>query len=205
MLPRRIVTALLGVTLVVALVGCSDDDDSEGGGTTTTTAATSTTDADESDESTSPASTSEDPETSTSEPATTDDDDPTTTTEGSSTSTPGEGGSDEECAGYQQIADASEAMDDLGDDWETIQASYPALAGDVIAGIDRALTEVDGSLAADLELMRGVIEETIDLAATSSSMEDFFGRATSVTGSEEADAAGDRVEEAAEERCGIDI
>lgn len=210
MFTRRIWIGCLGVALAVALVGCGgDDDEPEADATTTTTAAVTTTDptgelggdTEPDDPTTTEGSTTTGPTVDPGEPITTDDPDDPDDPDGPATPA-----DPDVCAAYQEIADATDAIDALGEDWPAIQAAYPGLAADIVAALDRAAGLVDDpALAADLEVMSGLIAETAELVATSTGLEQFVQRVGEIPGSEEADASADRVEDAAEDGCDVDI
>lgn len=177
--------SLVALVAFLALAGCSS---SGGEDATTTTEARATTEA----------ATDTEP-TETTEPDTTE------TTERDTTETTDGGEAGEVCDALQAISDYDVASGELvngGADWPELQAFFVDNTESVLAAYDDAIA-ADSEVTDELIVLRDFTEGTGDLAADSSSLEDFGSKLTSNPDVLEAGQAGETLNTFAEENCGF--
>jgi len=119
---------------------------------------------------------------------------------------PEEDGSGDLCSALQEVADLTAEIDTAAeaDDWASVQAAYANLGPALVDAYEAAAAAADDeTVVDDLTLLGDLIDQTVDLVASSTSFEEFAPAVSALPGAEEGESASDRLDGYSSAECGF--
>jgi hypothetical protein len=138
-------------------------------------------------------------------------DDEAATTEGGTTdeTDPPDEESGDLCDALQEIADLTAAIDESageGDDWPATQEAYADLGPAIVDAYEAAAEAAsDDTVVTDLTMLRDLLDRTVDLVASTSTVEEFAAEVSALPGAQEGESASDRLDGYANAECGFSL